>query len=55
MVLKKVLLLGAGLVLVIGGMTLVIKDWFFIEMVFRGIIGPLLAVLGLVILVIARD
>jgi len=47
---KKIVLLGAGLALLIGGVTLTFKDWIFIQMVFRGVIGPLLAVAGMVVL-----
>ncbi|MBF0123235.1 MAG: hypothetical protein HQL21_07530 [Candidatus Omnitrophica bacterium] len=52
---KKIILYLVGFVLVIVGIAFAIKDWFFIEMVFRGIIGPLLAVIGLVVLTVARD
>ena len=50
---KKFLFIGIGLVLVIGGITLTFRDWVFIQMVFRGVIGPLLAVIGLVVLTMA--
>ena len=52
---KKVIFYLIGFLLVIAGIALAIKDWFFITMLFRGIIGPLLAVIGLVVLTIARD
>ena len=52
---KKIILYLVGFLLVIAGIALAIKDWFFIEMVFRGVIGPLLAVIGLVVLTLARD
>ena len=50
---KKIIFIALGLLLVIGGITLTFRDWVFIQMVFRGFIGPLLAVIGLVVLTIA--
>ena len=55
MSIKKIIFYAVGFLLVVGGIALSIKDWFFIEMVFRGVIGPLLAVIGLVLLTMARD
>ncbi len=55
MSMKKGIFYFVGFLLVVVGIALAIKDWFFIQMVFRGIIGPLLAVVGLVVLTIARD
>jgi intracellular septation protein A len=55
MPIKKILLFAIGAVLVIGGITLTIKDWIFIKVVFRGVIGPLLAVIGLVVLTLTRE
>lgn len=52
---KTIALFMVGFVLVIAGITLTIKDWVYIQIVFRGMIGPLLAVGGLVVLAIARD
>jgi hypothetical protein len=52
---KKLIFIGAGLLLLIGGMTLIFKDWVFIQMVFRGVIGPLLAVTGMVVLTMANS
>jgi hypothetical protein len=52
---KKTVLFAVGFSVVIVGITLTIRDWTLLEMVFRGVIGPLLAVLGLVILTVARD
>ena len=51
---KKILFISLGLLLVIGGIALTFKDWIFIQMVFRGVIGPLLAVVGLVVLTIFK-
>lgn len=50
---KKCVFIGLGLLLVIGGITLTFRDWMFIQMVFRGVIGPLLAVTGMVVLTMA--
>lgn len=55
MSIKKILLLAIGAVLVVGGITLVLRDWVYIKMVFRGVIGPLLAVVGMVVLTAARE
>ncbi len=52
---KKIMLFVVGALLVIGGITLTLKDWTYIRIVFSGVIGPLLAVIGLVVLTIARD
>jgi intracellular septation protein A len=52
---KKILLFAVGAALVVGGITLTLKDWSYIQMVFRGVIGPLLAVIGMVVLVVAKD
>ncbi|MBF0485912.1 MAG: hypothetical protein HQL16_05285 [Candidatus Omnitrophica bacterium] len=52
---KKTVLFVIGFTLVIAGITLAIKDWIFIQMMFRAVVGPMLAVLGLVLLAIARD
>lgn len=51
----KIILFVLGFSLVIGGIALSIRDWFFIQIVFRAVIGPLLAVAGLVMLAISRD
>lgn len=47
---NKILLGVIGFVLVILGVALSLHDWAFIITVFRGVIGPLLAVVGLVLL-----
>ncbi|MBF0569695.1 MAG: hypothetical protein HQL18_02840 [Candidatus Omnitrophica bacterium] len=52
---KKLVLFILGFGLVIGGVALALKYWIFIKVVFCGLIGPLLAVGGLVLLAIARD
>ena len=52
---KKIVFIVFGLALLIGGMTLTFKDWVFIQMVFRGVIGPSLAVIGMVVLTMANS
>ena len=52
---KKVLFFVLGFALVIFGVVLTLRDWLFLVMVFRGVIGPLLAVIGLVVLMFAKD
>ena len=52
---KKIVLGVVGFTLVVAGATLAIKDWLFIQMVFRGVIGPLLAVVGLVALSLLKE
>lgn len=53
--LKKTAFYIFGALLVIVGITLTLRDWAYIQMVFRGVIGPLLAVIGMVLLVLGRD
>ena len=52
---KKIILGVAGAAVLVGGVVLTFKDWIFIQMVFRGVIGPLLAVTGLVCLTLTKD
>ncbi|NTV29516.1 MAG: hypothetical protein HGA80_05490 [Candidatus Omnitrophica bacterium] len=52
---KRMVLYLVGAVLIVMGITFTIKDWLFIKMVFRGVVGPLMAVVGLVVLTAARD
>ncbi len=52
---NKIVFIVIGLALVVGGVTLCFRDWFFIQILFRGVIGPLLAVTGLVVLTIANS
>ena len=51
---KKILLFVLGFALVITGIVLTLRDWLFLVMVFRGVIGPALAVGGLVVLTLAN-
>jgi hypothetical protein len=50
---KKVLFFVGGFVLVIAGVALTLRDWLFVQLVFRGVIGPVLAVAGMVVLALA--
>ena len=50
---KRIIFITLGLTLLIGGMTLTFKDWVYIQILFRGFIGPLLAVIGMVVLTMA--
>ncbi len=52
---KMILLIMAGLALVIAGVALTFRNWIFLQMFFDGVIGPLLAVAGMVILTIASS
>ena len=52
---KKIIFIGLGALLVVGGITFTFRDWVLIQMVFRGVIGPLLAVTGLVVLTMANS
>ncbi len=52
---KRIILGVVGVVLLIGGITLTFKDWIFIQMLFRGVIGPLLAVAGMVCLTMLKE
>lgn len=52
---KKILFFILGFALVIIGITLTLRDWLFLVMVFRGVFGPLLAVAGLIVLTLCKD
>ena len=52
---KKIVIGIAGVGLVLAGIFLTFKEWIFLQMVFSGIIGPLLAVVGLVLLTLIRE
>ncbi|MFH0752992.1 MAG: hypothetical protein V2A70_00325 [Candidatus Omnitrophota bacterium] len=47
---KKVIFFIIGFAVLTAGIVLTLRDWLFLVMVFRGMIGPLLAVGGLVVL-----
>ena len=53
--LKKGIFFIIGFALVIAGIALTLRDWLFLVMVFRGIIGPLMAVMGLIVLTLLKD
>ncbi|GEM_PF-2442672 len=52
---RKVLFFILGFVLVIIGVALTLRDWLFLVMVFRGLMGPVLAVGGLMVLALTRS
>ena len=52
--LKNILLVCCGIILVIAGTTLVLKEWAAVVTVFNGIIGGALAVIGLVVLALVK-
>ncbi len=52
---KKVLMFTFGFALVVIGVTLTLRDWLFLVMVFRGVLGPVLAVGGFVVLALAHS
>ena len=52
---KKILFFTLGFALVIIGVALTLRDWLFLVMVFRGVLGPVLAVGGLVVLALSKD
>jgi hypothetical protein len=52
---KKILFYTLGFALVIVGITLTLRDWLFLVMVFRGVLGPVLAVGGMVVLALSKD
>ncbi len=52
---KRILLFVVGALLVVAGITITIKEWLLIKLIFRGVIGPLMAVIGLVVLTAARE
>lgn len=52
---RKIVLGIVGGALLAAGTTFAFKDWVFIQMVFRGVFGPAMAVAGLVCLTMLRD
>lgn len=52
---KKILLGLMGLVVLIAGLSLILRFWGEITMIFKGVIGILLAIAGLVMMTVARD
>lgn len=52
---KKAGMLGAGFLCVILGVALVLKEWSAVVAVFNGVIGALLAILGLVLLSLVKE
>ena len=52
---KKIIIGGVGVGLVMLGIVLTFKYWIFLQMVFSGVIGPALAVAGMVLLTLIRE
>ena len=44
-----------GFGLVVAGVSLTLKDWLFLVMILRGLLGPVLAVGGLMLLALLRS
>ena len=52
---KKFLLLAAGAIILVFGVTLILKDWNQVVLVFRGTIGIILALAGLLLLMLVKE
>ena len=52
--LKNFLLISCGIIALIAGITLVLKEWGAVVTVFNGVIGGALAVVGLVMLAMVK-
>jgi hypothetical protein len=52
---KKLLLFLLGFILVIAGIALVLREWPAVVVVFKGVIGAILAIVGLVVLCIVKE
>jgi hypothetical protein len=52
---KKLFLFLLGFALVITGIALVLKEWLAVVTVFKGFIGALVAIAGLVVLCILKE
>ena len=52
---KKILFWLAGLIVLLAGLGLILKFWSELAVLFKGIIGMILAVVGLVMMSVARD
>lgn len=52
---KKAALIIIGLVMVVGGIALTFSEWTSVQILFRGVSGPLLAVIGLVALTVVNS
>ena len=50
---KKIVLFAAGFALVVAGVALTLRNWIFVKFIFAGVIGPVLAVAGMVVLALA--
>jgi hypothetical protein len=52
---KKLFLLLFGFILVIMGIVLVLKEWPEVVTVFKGVIGGLVAIVGLIVLCLVNE
>ena len=52
---KKIVMAGVGIGVLLAGVTLTFKYWLYVQMVFFGVVGPALAVAGLVCLTMLKD
>ena len=52
---RKVLLFLFGFALVIAGIALVLKEWLAVVTVFKGVIGGIVAIVGLVVLCLVNE
>lgn len=55
MPMKKMILFVVGAALIVAGVAWTLKEWIFLKMVFSAVIGPLMAVIGFVIITMARE
>ena len=52
---KRVIVFISGCIVLIFGIALVLKWWFYVSLVFKGVIGGVLALSGLFLLALARE
>ena len=52
---KRILLFGTGSLLLVSGITLILKDWTDIVVLFQGVRGMILALTGLIVLMFIKD
>ncbi|MBF0330444.1 MAG: hypothetical protein HQL17_00785 [Candidatus Omnitrophica bacterium] len=51
---KKIVFFVLGFGLLTAGIIFTLRDWLFLVMIFRGVIGPVLAVGGLILLALVK-
>ena len=52
---KKILLFLCGIVILVFGIVLILKWWTYVGVLFKGVIGMIVALTGLVLLGMAKD